>query len=174
MPKPSFRLYIALSLDGYIATPDGGVDWLKPFDSATAGYAEFISEIGAIVIGRKTYEQVRGFGDWPYAGIRTIVLSSEMLETLPEDTAIWRDGIEVLADELAGEQRDIWVLGGAAVIGSFLQHRLIDRMEMFVMPVLLGTGIRLFEVDMAMQHLRCRDIERFDCGAVRLDYGVDR
>ena len=61
-----FRVYIAVSLDGYIATPDGGVGWLEPFFDEDYGYDSFVREISCAVMGRVTYEQVRAFGEWPY------------------------------------------------------------------------------------------------------------
>ena len=68
-------LYIAASVDGYIATADGGVDWLTPFDDCEYGFEAHVATVDTVVLGRRTYDQVRGFGDWPYADFRTRVLT---------------------------------------------------------------------------------------------------
>jgi len=79
------RLYFATSLDGFIADRDGSVDWLEAHDPEQYGYPEFFAEIGALVMGRRTYEFVRTMGDeWPYRGRRTYVLSSRPLTGLPD------------------------------------------------------------------------------------------
>ena len=70
--------YVAASVDGYIATPDGAVDWLAPFhtDGEDHGYNAFLATLGGIVMGRRTYDQVRGFGPWPYTGLDCRVVTS--------------------------------------------------------------------------------------------------
>ena len=82
------RLYIATSLDGYIATPDGDVAWLEPFHAGDYGYDDFLKGIGTLVMGRTTFDQVLGFGAWPYAGKRAIVLTSRPVETPPEGAEV--------------------------------------------------------------------------------------
>lgn len=72
-------LYIATSLDGYIAKEDGNVDWLSSFDE-DYGYKEFISTVDTIIIGRKTYQQVLTFGEWPYQGLKTFVFTHQELK----------------------------------------------------------------------------------------------
>ena len=71
-----FRVYIAMSLDGYIATSDGGVEWLDPFLDEDYGYGTFIQEISHAVMGRVTYDHVRGVGEWPYPDLGVHVLTS--------------------------------------------------------------------------------------------------
>src|SRR6185503_1084733 len=78
-----FRVYIAQSLDGYIARPDGAIDWLRPFDSVDYGYEQFMAEIGTVVMGRKAYELARSFGDWPYPLVRSLVITSQALDDMP-------------------------------------------------------------------------------------------
>ena len=80
---PLIRVYIAQSLDGYIARPDGGIDWLRPFDDVDYGYAAFIREIATVVMGRKSYDLARSFGDWPYPTARSLVITSRPLEDAP-------------------------------------------------------------------------------------------
>ena len=70
---PLIRIYIAQSLDGYIARLDGAIDWLRPFDTVDYSYEKFFADIGTVVMGRKSYELARSFGDWPYAAARSRV-----------------------------------------------------------------------------------------------------
>ncbi len=86
MASPQIQIYIATSLDSFIATADGGVDWLEPFQAEDLGYSAFVATIGTIVMGRTTYEQIRGFGSWPYAGKRTVILSSLPIRFTPTPT----------------------------------------------------------------------------------------
>ena len=97
MPEPQFLVYIATSLDGFIATPDGGIGWLDAYPGEDYGYAEFVATIGTIVIGRATYDQVKGFGGWPYSGKRVIVLSSRALDAPPTGAEAYADDIAKLA-----------------------------------------------------------------------------
>lgn len=78
--------YVAASVDGYIATADGAVDWLSPFHAAGEdhGYADLLASLGGIVMGRRTYDQVRGFGPWPYTGLDCRVVTSRPLSDAPE------------------------------------------------------------------------------------------
>jgi hypothetical protein len=76
MSSPQLRRYLAVSLVGFIATSDGGVDWLDPFQADDFGYDAFFETMGTVIRGRSTSEQVRGLDDWPYAGKSGIVLSS--------------------------------------------------------------------------------------------------
>lgn len=167
---PDVRMYIAMSLDGYIATSDGGVDWLAAYPAENVGYPEFIGQIDAIIIGRRTYEQVTGFGDRPYAGTRTFVLSSKPI--MPAHYDVERAGD---LDGLVGELRtsaegDVWVLGGAETLHRAFAGGHIDRIEVFVIPVLLGSGIPLFSWAAGPRDLELMDATAFPNGVVKLDY----
>jgi dihydrofolate reductase len=171
MALPLIRLYIAQSLDGYIATADGGIDWLAPFDAEDYGYAAFAAGLAAIVMGRATYEQARGFAEWPYPGKRVIVLTSAPLEDAP-------DGVEGVADpdEIVDLLHDIdgtvWLCGGAETVRAFLDRGAVDRIELYVIPVLLGDGIALFQPSNRADKLTLLDARTFGNGVVRLEYAV--
>jgi len=143
------RVYIAASLDGYIATPEGGLDWLYAVpnpDNDDYGYADFIAGIDAIVMGRKTFEKVMTFEPWPYT--KPVFVLSNSLTQLPE-------AIEDKAEKISGELRKLvqqlsargysnLYIDGGSVIRSFLTEDLIDEMTITRVPVLLGSGIPLF------------------------------
>jgi dihydrofolate reductase len=171
MPAPRFRVYIATSLDGFIATPDGGVAWLERFEGQDFGYEAFAAGIGTIVMGRTTFEQVLGFGDWPYSGKRTVVLSARRDPELPHEARGASDAGALVHELRAGAGGDVWILGGARTIATFLELGAVDALELFVMPLLLGAGIRLFEPGTAAT-LRLTGTTTYPIGAVRLLYEV--
>jgi dihydrofolate reductase len=167
----TIHLYIAASLDGYIAAPDGGIDWLRPFETEDYGFADFLGRMDAVVMGRLTYEQARGFAEWPYTGKRSIVLSSQpLLQPMPQGIEHWQGDIPTLAGTLAGEA---WVVGGAKLVRGFLEAGCIDRIELYVVPLLLGHGIPLFERGMTSLPLRTEEpAKTFPNGVVRLAYAL--
>ena len=78
------RFYVATSLDGFIADREGSVEWLAPYDARLYGYDKFVAEVGALIMGRRTYEMIRAIGeDWPYAGKPVFVLASRSLGDVP-------------------------------------------------------------------------------------------
>lgn len=144
MARSQLRLYIAVSLDGYIATPDGSVEWLSPYPAEDFGYNEFFAEIDTIVMGRATYDQTLTFGAWPYAGNRVIVLTSRTIAQPPAGVEAHSGDIRPLAKRLRGGERDTWLAGGAKAVRPFLEHDFVDEIELYVVPLLLGDGIPLF------------------------------
>lgn len=152
MAAPLLRAYLAISADGFIARPDGSVDWLHDYDPAEFGYADFSAGIGTVVMGRTTFETVRAFGgDWPYAGKHSVVVTSKPLPDPPPSTAARAADFSALAAELratAGDG-DVWLVGGPRLWGGFLQAGALDRLELYVIPRLLGRGIPLLAGDAA-------------------------
>lgn len=144
-------IYAASSADGYLAPVDGSVDWLEEFeDGPDFGYDDFFGGIGSLVVGRTTFEQVRGFGEWPYEGRPTAVLTSRDdlgPEPLPPGVRLDRGtDLAWLVQQLQAEASSgaTWLLGGGAVHQAFLAEGLVDEIWTHVMPVLLGDGIRMF------------------------------
>jgi dihydrofolate reductase len=170
------RFYVATSLDGFIADGDGGVDWMAPYDARLYGYDRFLSEVGAVVMGRRTFEMINATGeDWPYAGLTAFVLSSEPLSGAPR--GVVASGIGMLGTlQRAREttQKDIWVMGGATTLQSALEEGLVDLVEIFLVPVLLGSGLTLLNDLRRRQSLLFDGIEAFPDGVVKLRYIVPK
>ena len=173
MPDALFTLYMAVSLDGFIADAEGAVDWLNAFETGIDyGTAEFVAEADALIMGRRTYDQIREFGDWPYSGKTVTVLTSRPIADPP-------DGVEATSD-LAGaivELREgaarVWIVGGAATAAACRELGALDRVELFVMPVLLGDGVPLFAEAADPLDLSLETATTFDNGVVALRYSVE-
>lgn len=166
------RLYAAVSLDGCIADADGSIGWLAPFDAQDYGMAGFMAEIGTILTGRVTYDQVRGFAAWPYAGKRVVVLTRRALDAEPPDgvEAMHGDVAQIVA-RLRGEtQGDIWLLGGAEVAQACLAQGLVDSLELFLMPVTRGGGMRLFGGGGPPRDWRLAEARPFPNGVLAITY----
>lgn len=169
--RPQCSVYIAVSLDGYIARPDGGLDWLARVaaEGEDYGYAAFFAGVDALVMGRNTHDTVLGFGQWPYVGKRCVVLTNR--------PAAAREGVEFFAgepgpllDRLAQEGvRRVYVDGGV-VIRQFLAAGLVDELTLSLIPIVLGSGIRLFtggEPELGLTLVECRS---WPTGLVQLRY----
>lgn len=171
MPDAQFRLYMAMSLDGMIADAEGGVDWLNRWDDADYGTAAFMAQVDALLMGRATYDQVTGFGAWPYAGKRTVVLTSSPLGDAPEGVEATSDLTGAVA-ELRDDGAQVWIVGGAATAAACIALGAVDSVELFVMPVLLGEGVPLFPGDGPELPLALRETRAWPNGVVGLIYDV--
>ncbi len=163
-------VFIAASLDGYIARPDGGLDWLKAVErpGEDYGYAGFAATVDALVIGRRTYDTVLGFDAWPYPGKRVIVMTHRPLVARHGEEPFEGSPAE-LVRRLEGVRR-VYVDGGD-VIRQFLAAGLIDDLTLSIIPVLLGDGVPLFGG--AAHGLRLEGTRSFDSGLVQLRYRVE-
>ncbi len=138
-------VYIAHSIDGYIADRDGSLGWLAPFEGWDFGYDAFYRSIDALVMGAATYRECRAFAEWPYRGKAVMVMTRS--GRIDEDgLAVFDDrtAVEIAVDlERAGLGR-IWVVGGGGPIRAFLDAGLVRRLKTFQIPVLLGAGTPLW------------------------------
>jgi dihydrofolate reductase len=142
-------VYIATSLDGFIATRDGGVDWLNEIpnpEKSDFGFTEFMSGIDAIVMGRKTFEKVMSFDIWPYD--KPVYVVSRGAPKIPEDLQGKVEIIKGSPKELVEQLQELGYhnlyIDGGVTIQGFLEEDLIDEMILTRIPVLLGTGVSLF------------------------------
>jgi dihydrofolate reductase len=141
--------YVAASLDGYIATPDGGIAWLESFEGTGEdyGYAAFYASVEALLLGSRTYEQVLTFGWWPYAGKPCWVFSRRPLEAARPDLIVSSRGPREVALELEARGiRRAWLVGGGQLAAAFQAEELITEYIVSIIPTILGAGIPLFGV----------------------------
>ncbi len=92
------RGFVAATLDGYIASPDGSIDWLEEFGKLDYGYDEFIAQIETVVIGRRTYVQVQELVGWPYGGKKAVIVSNRKVDDAPADSVIWSGNVKHLLE----------------------------------------------------------------------------
>ncbi len=175
---PRVKLYIASSLDGYIARENGSIDWLTEYENNSEtdyGYSEFYSSIGTVLMGRKTYEQVLGFGDWPYAEKKTYVFTRQKEPLNREKNVEFVSGdIGEFARRLKeNTDEDIWLVGGSQIIKVFLEEGLVQEMIVFIVPIILGSGIPLFDHIRKKIRLRTGKVKRYENGLVRVEYNLD-
>ncbi len=163
--------YVAASLDGYIADADGGVDWLPQGDSEDYGYAEFYAGVEALVMGRRTYDQVLGFGEWPYVGKPTYVFTAHPPDQNPYHVQFVQGGpadfVRTVASQYDGT---VWLVGGGNLAEQFRRAGLIDEYLIFIIPVVLGRGIPLFGGDAPHTALDLIETQTYGDGEVMLRY----
>ncbi len=143
-------LYIAISLDGYIADTNGGVNWLAGDGSEPenmGSYNDFYSEVSTVVLGYKTYHQIvteLSPDNWVYSDKKSYVVTHREIASTDNITFTGED-IGVLVERLKTEaEGDIWICGGAHIANQLLDLGLIDRLHIAVAPIILGDGTPLF------------------------------
>src|SRR5580704_15198310 len=168
-------IFIGTSLDGFIARPNGALDFLPVDGGEPHGYNEFIASVDALVIGRKTFETVLAFPTWPYGDKRVVVLSSR-----PIDFSTVRGGVveqmagapaEIVAKLAARGVQHVYVDGGVT-IQKFLRAGLVQRLIITRVPVLIGEGIPLFGALPADVRLRHVTTQQYPSGLVQTEYLV--
>jgi dihydrofolate reductase len=168
------RYNVAASLDGYILDADGRFDWI-PMDPAV-DFAALFAKVDTAIMGRGSWEELqRAGGEWPFApGTRVFVCSSSLPDDGAPGATIERGAAATLAARLRAEAGDgeIWLFGGAKLFASLLAAGQVDRVEITVVPVLLGSGTPLVASGIARTPLTLRDITRYPSGMVALHYDV--
>lgn len=171
----SVSVFIGTSLDGFIARPNGDLDFLPPGGGEPHGYDEFMASVDALVIGRKTFEKVLSFEAWPYANKRVVVLSSR-----PLDLSVVVGGVveqmsgppHEIVSQLAARGIEHLYVDGGITIQEFLRAGLIQRLIITRVPVLIGDGIALFgslSRDIRLSHVVTR---AYPSGLVQTEYRV--
>lgn len=150
MGRPCVKVYLATSLDGFVARSDGSLDWLpQPGEMPEGedfGFGAFLAGVDLLAVGRRTFETVRGFGEWPYGNLRTEVLTSRPLDIPAGLGQVSRAGgePEELLARWAQEGVGAVYLDGGETVRRFLAKGLVDELTLTRVPVLLGTGRSLF------------------------------
>ena len=167
-------LFIAMSLDGYIADRQGGVDWLngQEEDGNTDTYSEFVKNVDTVLMGWNTYHQIvteLSPTEWVYGDLKTYVFTHHKSHSTEPICFTNENPVDVLKKLKRQSGKDIWVCGGANLIGQLMRENLIDVYDISVIPVLLGSGIRLFE-DFQNRRNLCLVKTQRDNGMVELVY----
>ncbi len=163
-------LFIASSLDGYIARPQGEIDWL--FTDEDYGYSDFFKSIDMILMGRKTYEQILTFGEYPYHEKKSYVLTRNLNLSAEQDVVIVTN-LDSLVNELRLlDGKNIWLVGGSVLIHDCLEKHLINEIILSIHPIVLGEGIPLFANPTTATDLRLTGCQAYSSGLVQLSYDV--
>ncbi len=185
--------YAAMSLDGQIATRDGGIDWLPPIEPAGSdtgpggsggfdyGYADFYASVDALLMGSRTYEKILRHTDWPYMEKPCWVFTRRPLPRPPGGDAggeageprieFTADRPEEVLDELALRRvKRAWIVGGGKLASSFRERGLIHAYGIGIVPVILGGGIPLLAPHGALEKLTLTGCQTYPDGAVVLWY----
>lgn len=137
----------AMSLDGYIARPDGSFDWLEHYPAnADFDFDAFLDSVTGIVMGRGSYEAARRNGSWDYGRWPCVVATHRAIDDLPENVASIAGPPATLLDEVRrkGANGRIWLFGGGDLVSQFIQADLLDTIEIGTIPVILGSGLPAF------------------------------
>ena len=189
-------LYVATSLDGYIADSEGAVDWLNELseegpqkeksrrkeegenirEEKDYGYGEYLESVGALVMGRVTYEQVLSFGEWPYKGKKTFVFTrnAKLSSPIKEVKVVNEDPVDFTKRLVESTEKRVWVVGGAQIANLFLNSGQIGEIILTIAPVLLGDGVDLFSTEFPKKSLILKQSTEFDNGMVQLHYRLER
>jgi dihydrofolate reductase len=168
--------YLATSADGFIARPDGDVEWLdRPRPKGDYGMPAFLRSVDTVVMGRVTWEVGQKLGGALVEGKRNIVLSRTLPSFGVPGATVENTSPSKLAEKLRAEKgQSVWLMGGAQVFSQFLDANTLDQIIVHVVPVLIGAGIPLLDTTPRHVELTLRSTRRFADGVVRLSYAVTR
>ena len=176
MPIRKIIIYAGVSADGFIARPDGDLEWLtsRPKPEGFYEIGKFIASIDTKILGRKTYEKSLSLGAKFDGRTKTYVFSTHPPSNRPAE------GVEFVTEQVApfvqklraAEGKNIWMMGGGAIIASFLDAGAIDEMIVNVVPVLIGEGIPLIASQHRNVPLKLLSTRQFPDGVVQLHYQV--
>ena len=166
-------LYIATSLDGYIASPDDNLDFLSVVEQEGEdyGYAQFIESVDTVIVGRKTYDKVLSMGfDFPHSDKESYIITRTPKPATGKIEFYTGDLKNLILKLKKQEGKNIFVDGGAEVVNLLLKDNLIDEFCISIIPVLLGDGIRLFQDNRPELPLKFVRSESFNSGLVQVWY----
>jgi len=162
------KLFVACSLDGFIAREDGGVDWLFTGDY---GYKEFYDSIDTVLMGRKTYELSLKLGE-TYKDKKAVVFTTKKNFKKVGNVEFLSNVVEFTKKLKSTKGKDIWLVGGGEIVSLLLNSNLIDEMQIFVHPIILGKGIPLFKNIKNEIKLKLVENFAFEDGLVKINYRI--
>jgi dihydrofolate reductase len=166
-------LYIAISLDGYIAKPDDDLSFLSVVEQEGEdyGYADFIDTVDAVIVGRKTYDKVLSMGvDFPHADKDAYIITRTPRPAIG-NIKFYSGNLKALVEKLKTQDgKHIFCDGGAEIVNELLNHQLFDELIISVIPILVGSGTKLFHDGRPEQKLELVSIKSFKKGLTQLHY----
>ncbi|MBT2755426.1 dihydrofolate reductase [Mesobacillus foraminis] len=169
-------LYIAMSMDGYIARTNGDIDWLQEAErlgEGDNGYTDFYETVDTVIMGRNTYEHILSLvKEYPYPDIKNYVFCRSEKKSHPFIEFINDDPNRFVQKLMKRKGKNIWLVGGAELVNSFLKENLVDEMIITVIPILLGEGIPLFKEGIPENLLSLKRTAKFG-EFVQLQYALN-
>ncbi|HGY0992472.1 TPA: dihydrofolate reductase family protein [Aeromonas salmonicida subsp. pectinolytica] len=172
MTRPEVTVFLALSLDGFIAGEAHSLDWLTPYSSDPpdeTGFNALMEHSDTLLMGRNTYDAVMGFGVWPYDGLRVRVMTHNPVEPRYQEQFVSGELRQVLAGLWDQGARHVYLDGGN-LVRQALQADLVDTLTLSSVPVLLGKGIPLFGADIPVSHWHPTQVKTLPSGIVQVSY----
>ena len=165
------RYSVAMSLDGYIAGPNGESDWI--IMDPSIDFAALFSQFDTILVGRRTFEPMARAGRATMPGMKTVVLSTTLRQKdFPSVTVITANAHEYVASLKASSGKDVWLFGGGELFRRLLKTGLVDTVEVAVIPLLLGGGIPLLPAPSNKAGLELTGHRIYPTGVVALEYSI--
>ena len=166
-------LFVAASLDGFIAGPQGQIDWL--FTDQDYGYAEFLAGIDTLLIGRKTYELMLTFDSWPYPDLKCYVFTHQP-DRWDDPRVVFTAGPvdELVRDLRSGADKNIWLVGGGELVRDFMNAGLVDELILGLHPSVMGAGVPLFPPGTKRADLRLMEARPYESGMLMVRYALGR
>lgn len=168
-------VYTAVSMDYFIARPNGAVDWLEAkryaLEGEDYGYFSFIETVDTVVMGNNTFRQILEFdGPYPYPDQKNYVFTRSSGQTSEHAQFVSEDPVNFLKQLVASPGKDIWIVGGGQINSLLLRHHLVDRIVLSMMPEFLGEGIPLFPGKTVPQAFECKQATTYENGVVQLTF----
>ncbi|PXV61111.1 dihydrofolate reductase [Dysgonomonas alginatilytica] len=169
------KLYIASSIDGYIASLDGDLDWLTEFPNPQQldyGYKDFFESIDTVIMGGKTYRDILAMDVvWPYKDKETYIVTRHAgSKTEPNIHFLNENIIETISELKSKQGKDIWLVGGGELVSMFLNSDIIDNMIITYIPIILGDGIPLFPKMKKESQWQLLNSQSYNNGVLCIDY----
>jgi dihydrofolate reductase len=175
-PRRKVILYIASSLDGYIAKPNDDLSFLSRVqqEGQDYGYGKFIDNVDTVILGRKTYDWVmKQVKEFPHAQLDSYILTRTQRKDIGK-IKFYSGNLKELVLRLKLERgKNIFIDGGAEIVNELLKEKLIDQIYLSIVPILLGDGIRLFKGGLPEQNLRLINSLQFETGLIQLQYDLE-
>lgn len=172
------KLYIAASVDGYIARSNGDLDWLTEFPNSEKTdykYQSFFYSIDTVIMGGRTYLDIMSMDVvWPYKDKTTYIITRNPINVKDNIHFISENIIKTISDLQKMEGKDIWLVGGGEIISMLLNNELIDEMIITTIPVILGNGIPLFPKISKESSWETIDFQKYDNGVTQIFYRIKR
>ncbi|MFJ8236176.1 dihydrofolate reductase family protein [Ureibacillus sp. NPDC094379] len=162
MKQRNVILYIGTSIDGYIANEDGTLEWLETTQvEGDTGYNALLERIDTVIMGKGTYEIVRGFDiDYPYTDYENYVFSKSTSGS-DEFASFINDDVKTFIKQLKHKPgKDIWLIGGGKLAREFFKENLIDEIQLAIAPIILGKGISLYNGEDISQRYTLTKVEK--------------